>query len=39
MTPTMAMLKGRAIVSVLIVMLLVYALAAFVRECELIERE
>ena len=33
----MAMLKRRTIVSVLIVMLLAFALAAFLRECDLLE--
>lgn len=39
MTPTMAVLKRSTIVSVLIVMLVAYGVAAFLRKCDLIERE
>jgi hypothetical protein len=35
----MAVLKRRTIVSILIVMLVAYGVAAFLRECDLIERE
>jgi len=35
----MAVLKRRTIVSILIVMLFAYGVAAFLRECDLIERE
>ena len=35
----MAVLQRRTIMSVLIVMLFAYGVAAFLRECDLIERE
>jgi hypothetical protein len=35
----MAVLRRRTIVSLLIVMLIAYGVAAFLRECDLIERE
>jgi len=35
----MAVLKRRTIVSILIVMLVAYGVAAFLRECDLIDRE
>jgi len=35
----MAVLKRRTIVSILIVMLFAYGVAAFLRECDLIDRE